>query len=175
MSHRSNIINLEYIGPRAMQTACKIPWVQFHKKTMPATPNAQFSQWHPVERVVLYSFFFLAPLTFAVPRSVFCLFLRCLPVNQMLAFHPCMIYPYDYRIEIMCSGYRRTLLSAWLLNLACKSNADQSVVWLELLQCLWWIIDEGESSSLSTTELSLKTEDVYLVLVGLVKLGEFGS
>jgi hypothetical protein len=29
----------------------------------------------------IYSFFFLAPLTLAVPRRVFCLFLRCLPVG----------------------------------------------------------------------------------------------
>jgi hypothetical protein len=31
--------------------------------------------------VDIYSFFFLAPLTLAVPRRVFCLFLRCLPVG----------------------------------------------------------------------------------------------
>lgn len=34
----------------------------------------------PYERTVYFSFFALAPLTFAVPRRVFCRFLRCLPV-----------------------------------------------------------------------------------------------
>lgn len=70
---------------------------------------------------------------------------------------------------------RRTLLSAWLLDLACKSNTDQSVVGFEFLQCLWRIVDESETGCLSTTELSLKTEDVNLVLAGLVETGKLFS
>lgn len=42
--------------------------------------NAYISQTPHRERVDHFSFFLEAPLTFAVPRSVFCLFLRCLPV-----------------------------------------------------------------------------------------------
>jgi hypothetical protein len=34
------------------------------------------------ERVVYFSFFLGGPLTFAVPRRVFCRFLRCLPVDR---------------------------------------------------------------------------------------------
>lgn len=71
--------------------------------------------------------------------------------------------------------YRRTLLSAWLLDLVGESNTDQSVMWLELLQCLRRIVDQGESSCLSTTELCLETENVDLVLVGLVHLGELST
>jgi hypothetical protein len=48
-------------------------------------------------------------------------------------------------------------------------------VGLELLQRLGRIIDESEASCLSTTELSSQTENVNLVLVGLVKFGELGS
>lgn len=46
---------------------------------------------------------------------------------------------------------------------------------LELLESLWGVVDEGESSGLSTTELSAETEDVDLVLVGLVKLSKLGA
>lgn len=37
---------------------------------------------HLPQRFVYLSFFFVAPLTFAVPRRVFCRFLRCLPVHE---------------------------------------------------------------------------------------------
>jgi hypothetical protein len=50
------------------------------------------------------------------------------------------------------------LLSARLLDLAGQSNADQSVVRLELLQGVGRIVDEGETGCLSTTELGLETE-----------------
>lgn len=46
---------------------------------------------------------------------------------------------------------------------------------LEFLQGFWGIVDESETSCLSTTELCLKTEDINLVLVGLVELGELAS
>jgi hypothetical protein len=48
-------------------------------------------------------------------------------------------------------------------------------VGLELLQCLWGIVDESETSGLSTTELSSQTENIDLVLVGLVEFGKLGS
>ena len=63
-------------------------------------------------------------------------------------------------------------MSGWLLDLAGETDTDESVVWLELLEGLWGVVDEGESSGLSTTELSAETEDVDLVLVGLVKLSK---
>lgn len=69
----------------------------------------------------------------------------------------------------------RTLLSAGLLDLGCNTDANQSVVWLELLEGLWGIVDEGETGSLATTELSLETENVDLVLAGLVQLSELGA
>jgi len=67
------------------------------------------------------------------------------------------------------------LLSARLLNLICKSYTDQSIMGLELLQRLRRIIDERETSSLSTTELCLQTKDVDLLFAGLVEFGKLGS
>lgn len=48
-------------------------------------------------------------------------------------------------------------------------------MWLELLQGLWGIVHERETGRLATTELGLETEDVDLVLVGLVHLGELAT
>jgi hypothetical protein len=75
----------------------------------------------------------------------------------------------------MCRLIRRTLLSAGLLNLRCNSDANQSVVRLELLQGLGRVVDQGESGGLSTTELRLETENVDLVLAGLVEFGQLAS
>jgi hypothetical protein len=66
-------------------------------------------------------------------------------------------------------------LSAGLLDLRGLANANQSVVWLKLLQCLWGVVDECETSCLSTTELSSQTENIDLVLAGLVEFGKLGS
>jgi len=158
-----------------MQKACDIPWVQSHKKTMPATPDAYISQntlseesffipsssWHPW------------PLQFPWVSSV-CSCVACLYPHVSNPAMDILVHFVYLKECLRCVSWR-TLLSARLLNLACESNTDQSVVWLELLQCLWGVVDESETGSLSTTELSLETEDVYLVLVGLVKLGEFAS
>ena len=46
---------------------------------------------------------------------------------------------------------------------------------LKFLQRLWGIVDESEASCLSTTELSSQTENIDLILVGLVEFGELGS
>lgn len=43
---------------------------------------------------------------------------------------------------------------------------------LELLHGLGGVIDEGEASGLATTELGAETEDVDLVLGGLVEGGQ---
>jgi len=48
-------------------------------------------------------------------------------------------------------------------------------VWLKLLQGLGRIIDERKTGCLSTTKLSLETEDIDLVLVGFVEFGKLGS
>jgi hypothetical protein len=48
-------------------------------------------------------------------------------------------------------------------------------VGLKFLQRLWGIVDESETSCLSTTELSSQTENIDLILVGLVEFGELGS
>jgi len=67
------------------------------------------------------------------------------------------------------------LLSAGLLDLGGDSDSNQSVVGLELLQGLWRIVYESETGCLSTTILSAETEDVDLILAGLVQLGEFAT
>lgn len=46
---------------------------------------------------------------------------------------------------------------------------------LEFLQGFWRIVDEGETGCLSTTKLSLKTEDIDLVLGGLVEFSKLAS
>lgn len=51
---------------------------QYHSS---AIPNPQF---YNIVRYAYFSFFALAPLTFAVPRRVFCRFLRCLPVGLLV-------------------------------------------------------------------------------------------
>jgi hypothetical protein len=48
-------------------------------------------------------------------------------------------------------------------------------MWLELLQGFWRVVDERETGCFSTTILCLKTENVDLVLVGLVHFGELAS
>jgi hypothetical protein len=64
------------------------------------------------------------------------------------------------------------LLSACTLDLGGESDADQSVVRLELLHGLGGVIDEGEAGGLAATELCAKAEDADLLLVGLVETGE---
>ena len=46
---------------------------------------------------------------------------------------------------------------------------------LKLLQRFWRIVHERKTGCLSTTVLCLQTEDVDLVLVGLVHFGELAS
>jgi hypothetical protein len=48
-------------------------------------------------------------------------------------------------------------------------------VGFELLQCLWRIINERETSGFSTTILCSESKDVDFRLVGLVELGELVS
>lgn len=69
----------------------------------------------------------------------------------------------------------RTLCSGWLLDLLCGTDTDQSEVWLELLEGLWGIVNEGEAGGLAATELGLETEDVDLVLGALVQLSELAT
>jgi len=66
-------------------------------------------------------------------------------------------------------------LSAGLLDLGCNTNTNQSEVWLEFLQRLGRIVDEGETGCLSTTILSLETENIDLVFAGLVYFGKLAS
>jgi hypothetical protein len=65
-------------------------------------------------RVVYFSFFLDGPLTFAVPRRVFCLFLRCLPVCECQ--HTALTLTLS-SAEYEYPGNRRTLLSGRLLDL----------------------------------------------------------
>ena len=46
---------------------------------------------------------------------------------------------------------------------------------LKFLQRLWGIVDESETSCLSTTELSSQTENIDLILAGFVEFGKLGS
>lgn len=81
----------------------------------------------------------------------------------MTSFYPACIWQKLGSLE-------RTLLSAGLLDLGSDTNTDQSVVRLELLQSFGRVVDEGEAGCLSTSELCLQTENVDLVLAGLVNL-----
>lgn len=148
-----------------MESQCEC--IRTNTKPIPPTPICLRLPHTPEGRVVYFSFFLAAPLTFAVPRRVFCLFLRCLPnplhisIIPILTIHKC--------------DSQRTLLSAGLLDLRRESYSDQTVMWLELLQGFWRVVDESETSCLSATILCLKTENVDLVLVGLVHFGELAS
>lgn len=62
-----------------------------------------------------------------------------------------------------------TLLSAGLLDLGGETNADQSVVWLELLHSLGGVVNEGETGGLAATELCSQTKDANLLLGSLVE------
>lgn len=67
---------------------------------------------------------------------------------------------------------RHTLLARSLLDLGGKADTDKTVVGLELLHGLGGVIDEGEAGGLAATELGAETEDVDLVLGGLVEGGQ---
>lgn len=67
---------------------------------------------------------------------------------------------------------KHTLLSGGLLDLGSGTDADETVVRLELLQGLSGVVDQGEAGALATTVLRAEAEDGDLVLVGLVETGE---
>ena len=67
------------------------------------------------------------------------------------------------------AGGKRTLLSAGALGLGGEANADQAVLGLELLEGLGGVVDEGEAGGLAATELGAQTEDLDLLLLGLVQ------
>lgn len=130
----------------------------------------------PNEReVVVYSFFAFLPLLFSVPRSVFCLFLRCLPVWVVSISIPHQNQPgirttpdAIHRVE----GGRRTLLPRRPLGLGGKPDPDEPVLGLELLHGLGRVVDEAEAGRLAAAELGAQAEDGDLVLGGLVEAGE---
>ena len=64
------------------------------------------------------------------------------------------------------------MLARRLLDLVGIAVSDQTIVRLELLQGLEGIVDKGEASGLSTTEVSLEAKDGDGLLVGLVELGK---
>lgn len=66
-------------------------------------------------------------------------------------------------------------MSGGLLDLGGVTVTDETVVWLELLESLVGVVDEGESGRLSSTESGADTENGDLSLVGLVELSELGS
>jgi len=63
-------------------------------------------------------------------------------------------------------------LPARLLDLGRQSDADQSVVGLELLHGLGGVVDKSEAGRLATTELCAEAENADLLLAGLVHAGE---
>lgn len=67
---------------------------------------------------------------------------------------------------------QRTLLATGLLNLVGSTDANQTVVRLELLQGLLGVVDQGEAGALATTILCAEAEYGDLVLVGLVQVGQ---
>lgn len=68
-----------------------------------------------------------------------------------------------------------SLLSGRLLNLLLKTVSDESVGWLELLGVSDRVVDETETSGLTTTVLSSETEDRNSILVSLVDTSELLS
>lgn len=79
--------------------------------------------------------------------------------------------PLQKQHQMFKSGVR-TLLARGLLNLVGGTDADQTVVRLELLQGLLGVVDQSEAGALATTVLCAETEDGDLVLVGLVQVGQ---
>lgn len=79
------------------------------------------------------------------------------------------MYPSGISIHI---GGKHTLLSAGLLDLGSGTDADETVVRLELLQGLAGVVDESEAGALATTVLGAESEDRHLVLLGLVQRAE---
>lgn len=65
-----------------------------------------------------------------------------------------------------------SLLSGRLVDRVGKANSDKSVMWLKLLGISNAVVDETESSGLSSTVLGLESKDGDGVLLGLVDLGE---
>lgn len=93
-----------------------------------------------------------------MPRSVFCRFLRCLPVPECQHCVP----------ALQTGRWCRTLLSAGALGLGGEADPDEAVLGLELLQGLGGVVDEGEAGGLAATELGAQAEDLDLLLLGLV-------
>lgn len=75
-------------------------------------------------------------------------------------------------VLLLKSRDKHTLLSGGLLDLGSGTDADETVVRLELLQGLSGVVDQGEAGALATTVLRAEAEDGDLVLVGLVETGE---
>lgn len=68
-----------------------------------------------------------------------------------------------------------SLLSGRLLNLLSQTVSDQSVSWLESLGVGNGLVNQTETSGLSTTELSSETENRDSILVSLVQLSQLLS
>jgi hypothetical protein len=65
-----------------------------------------------------------------------------------------------------------SLLSGSLFNLLGQSVSDQSVSWLKLLGVSSGLVDQTETSGLTSTELGSETENGNGILVGLVGLSQ---
>lgn len=65
-----------------------------------------------------------------------------------------------------------SLLSGRLLNLFSQTVSDQSVGWLESLGVSNGLVNQTETSGLSTTKLGSETENRDSVLVSLVQLSQ---
>lgn len=65
-----------------------------------------------------------------------------------------------------------SLLSGSLVNLLGQSVSDQSVSWLKLLGVSSGLVDQTETSGLTSTELGSETENGNGILVGLVGLSQ---
>lgn len=68
---------------------------------------------------------------------------------------------------------QRTLLPTGLFYLGSRPVPDQSIVWFKLLHHFMTIVDQCESSALASAVLCPESEARYLVLIGLIELGEF--
>lgn len=105
----------------------------------------------------------MGPLVLATPRNFLERFFLCLPGWLLASF----ISPH-----IQYTDVKHTLLSAGLLDLVGGTDTDETEVRLEFLHGLVRIVHQGEASALATTVLRTEAEDVHLILVGLVEVGE---
>ena len=142
----------------------------------------------PPSHLYFFLSFFPAPFVFAVPRTVFALFLRCFPIHTWLASRDTLSAkcPYARNVHIFAfldvttlissreSG-GLTLLPTRLLYLLRRPISHQPIMRLKFLHRLMGVVYQCKARRLATTVLCAETEAGDLVFVGFVEFGELGA